>query len=246
MNTHFFNPAEGGDPLLWQHLFWFFAHPEVYIIFIPATGFVSAILPTFARRKAFGYLPLVLANAAVAFIGFGVWVHHMFATPLPQLGQGLFTASSLMIVIPNGVQFFCWTATLWGGRPYVADAAGVRARLLRHFLIGGLTGVMLASVSIDTQVHDTFFVVAHLHYVLIGGAIFPLFGAFYYWFPKWTGRMLGERLGWWNFVAPVRRVPPDVLPDAPARPAGDAAAGLLVHGRDRLGPAELRWRRSGP
>ena len=200
VNTHFFNPAEGGDPLLWQHLFWFFAHPEVYIIFVPATGFISEILEVFCRRKVFGYIPLVLANVAVAFIGFGVWVHHMFATPLPQLGQGLFTASSLMIVIPNGVQFFCWIATLWGGRPQVRLPMAFVLAFFATFLIGGLTGVMLASVSINTQVHDTFFVVAHLHYVLIGGAVFPLFGAFYYWFPKWTGRMLGERLGWWNLL----------------------------------------------
>src|SRR4051794_11240286 len=200
VNTHFFNPAEGGDPLLWQHLFWFFAHPEVYIIFIPATGFVSEILTTFCRRKAFGYVALVLANAAVAFIGFGVWVHHMFATPLPRLGQGLFTASSLMIVIPNSVQFFCWLATLWGGRPQIRLPLAFVLAFFLTFLIGGLTGVMLASVSIDTQVHDTFFVVAHLHYVLIGGAIFPLFGAFYLWYPKWTGRMLGEGLGWCNFL----------------------------------------------
>jgi cytochrome c oxidase subunit 1 len=200
LNTHFFNPAEGGDPLLWQHLFWFFAHPEVYIIFLPATGFIAAILPAFTRRKMFGYLPLVLANVAVAFIGFGVWVHHMFTTPLPRLGQGLFTASSLMIVIPNSIQIFCWTATLCGGRPVIRLPLVFVLGFFATFLIGGLTGVMLASVSIDTQVHDTFFVVAHLHYVLIGGAVFPLFGAFYYWFPKWTGRMLGDRLGWLNFI----------------------------------------------
>jgi cytochrome c oxidase subunit I+III len=199
VNTQFFNQAEGGDPLLWQHLFWFFGHPEVYIIFIPASGFVSTILSTFCRRKTFGYTALVLASIAIAFIGFGVWVHHMFTTPLPQLGEGLFTAASLMITIPNGVQIFCWTATLWGGRPYLRVALGFVLGFLAIFLIGGLTGVMLASVSINQQVHDTFFVVAHLHYVLIGGAIFPLFGAFYYWFPKWTGRMMSERVGWLNF-----------------------------------------------
>ena len=240
VNTHFFNPAEGGDPLLWQHLFWFFAHPEVYIVFVPATGFVSAILPTFARRKVFGYTALILANAAVAFIGFGVWVHHMFATPLPQLGQGLFTAASLLIAIPNGVQFFCWIATLWGGRPHVRMPMVFVLGFFATFLIGGLTGVMLASVSIDTQVHDTFFVVAHLHYVLIGGAIFPLFGAFYFWFPKWTGRMLGERLGNVELRLPLRRLPPHVLPDAPARPEGDAEASLHLRGGYELGAAQPR------
>jgi cytochrome c oxidase subunit I+III len=199
VSTHFFNQAEGGDALLWQHLFWFFAHPEVYIIFIPASGFVSAIIPTFARRKDFGYTALVLSLIATAFIGFGVWVHHMFATPLPRVGKGLFTGASLMIAIPSGVQVFCWTATLWGGKVRLRTPLLFVLGFFGIFILGGLTGVMLASVSINTQVHDTHFVVAHLHYVLIGGALFPLFGAFYYWFPKWTGRMLSERVGWWNF-----------------------------------------------
>ena len=201
--THFFNHAEGGDHLLWQHLFWFFGHPDVYIIFIPATGFVSAIVPTFCRRKIFGYLPMVLALVATAFIGFGVWVHHMFTTPLPELGQGMFTASSLMIVIPNGIQIFCWLATMWGGKVHLKMPMLWVVGFVATFVIGGLTGVILASVSVDLQVHDTMFVVAHLHYVLIGGAVFPLFAAFYYWFPKWTGRMLGEKLGWLNFALVV-------------------------------------------
>src|SRR3954452_20877028 len=144
LNTQFFNQAEGGDPLLWQPLFWFFAHPEVYIIFVPAVGFVSTILATFCRRAPFGYTALVLSNVATAFIGFGVWVHHMFATPLPQLGQGLFTGASLMITIPNGVQMFCWMATLWGGRPYIRVPMAFVLGFIAIFMIGGLTGVMLA------------------------------------------------------------------------------------------------------
>lgn len=200
LNTHFFNQAEGGDPLLWQHLFWFFAHPEVYIIFLPATGFVSTILVTFSRRREFGYTLLVLSLVATAFIGFGVWVHHMFVTPLPELGQGMFTASSLMITIPNGVQIFCWIATICAGRPYLKTPFGWVLGFFGVFLIGGLTGVMLASMTINQQVHDTYFVVAHLHYVLIGGAVFPLFGAMYYWFPKWSGRMMSEKLGWLNLL----------------------------------------------
>jgi cytochrome c oxidase subunit I+III len=200
LGTHFYNPAEGGDALLWQHLFWFFGHPDVYIIFVPATGFVSSIIVTFARRKAIGYTAMVLSMIATAFIGFGVWVHHMFATPLPDLGQGLFTASSVMIVVPTGVQIFCWIATLWGGRPVLKLPLWWVAAFFATFVIGGLTGVMLASVSIDLQAHDTYFVVAHFHYVLIGGAVFPLFGAFYYWFPKWTGRLLNTRLGWANLL----------------------------------------------
>jgi cytochrome c oxidase subunit I+III len=199
VSTHFFNHAEGGDHLLWQHLFWFFGHPDVYIIFIPATGFISAIVPTFCRRKVFGYTPLVLSMIAVGFIGFGVWVHHMFTTPLPELGQGMFSASSLLITIPNGIQIFCWTATMWGGRLWMKTPLLFVIGFFAIFILGGLTGVMLASVSLDTQVHDTMFVVAHLHYVLIGGAVFPLIGAIYYWFPKMTGRMMSERAGQLNF-----------------------------------------------
>jgi cytochrome c oxidase subunit I+III len=199
VSTHFYNPAEGGDVILWQHLFWFFAHPEVYIIFIPASAFVSTIVPVFARRKTFGYLALVLSMIAVAFIGFGVWVHHMFATPLPRLGQSMFTASSLLIVIPNSIQIFCWLATLWGGKPQIKLPLLFILGFIATFVIGGLSGVLIASVAIDLQVHDTFFIVAHLHYVLIGGAVFPLFAATYYWFPKWTGRFLDEKLGKINF-----------------------------------------------
>src|SRR3954447_2794285 len=199
VNTHFFNPAESGDALLYQHLFWFFGHPEVYIIFIPATGFVATIVETFSGRRMFGYSALVLSMIATGFIGFGLWVHHMFATPLPNLGRSFFTASSMMIAIPNGVQIFCWIATLWGGRVRLTVPLLFIGGFFINFVIGGLTGVMLASVPIDVQVHDTYFVVAHFHYVLIGGAVFPFFGALYYWFPKWTGRMLSDSLGRLNF-----------------------------------------------
>jgi cytochrome c oxidase subunit 1 len=181
-------------------MFWFFAHPEVYIVFLPATGFISAILPTFTRRHLFGYTALTLSLIATAFIGFGVWVHHMFVTPLPQLGQGMFTASSLMITIPNGVQFFCWLTTILTGRVRFELPMVWVLVFFPTFVIGGLTGVMLASQTLDTQVHDTFFVVAHLHYVLIGGGLFPLMGAIYYWYPKWTGRMLDRALGWWHLA----------------------------------------------
>jgi len=200
ITTQFFNPAEGGDVLLWQHLFWFFGHPEVYIIFIPATGIVSSILPVFCRRKVFGYTALVLSLVSTGFIGFGLWLHHMFATNLPKVGQSFFTAASMMIAIPTGVQIFCWIATLWGGRLRFKTPLLFVLGFFLNFIIGGLSGVMVASVSLDQQVHDTFFVVAHLHYVLIGGAVFPLFAGFYYWFPKFTGRMLSEGLGRWVFA----------------------------------------------
>jgi cytochrome c oxidase subunit I+III len=199
VGTHFYNAAEGGDPLLWQHLFWFFGHPEVYIIFIPALGYVSSIVQTFSRRKVFGYTALVLSMIATGFIGFGLWVHHMFATGLPQLGSSFFTAASMMIAIPSGTQIFCWIATLWSGRPRFKTPLVFVMGFFFIFVLGGLTGVMQASVPVDLQLHDTFFVVAHFHYVLIGGAVFPLFAAFYYWFPKFTGRMLSEGLGKLNF-----------------------------------------------
>jgi heme/copper-type cytochrome/quinol oxidase subunit 1 len=202
--THFYNQAEGGDPLLWQHLFWFFAHPEVYIVFLPATAFVSAMLPAFTRRTVFGYPALVMSAAAVAFIGFGLWVHHMFATGLPQLGTGFFSASTMAIAVPNGVQVFCWIATLWTGRLVLRTPMLYLLGFFFLFILGGFTGVLQASEPIDLQVHDTFFVVAHFHYVLIGGSMFPLFAALHYWFPKMTGRLYDERLGrlsfWVSFV----------------------------------------------
>jgi cytochrome c oxidase subunit 1 len=199
VGTHFFNPAEGGDALLWQHMFWFFGHPEVYIIFIPALGMVSAIVTVFCRRPVFGYMAMVLSLVATAFIGFGLWVHHMFATGLPQTGESFFTAASMMIAIPSGVQIFCWIATIWLGEPSFRPPFLFVLGFIAIFVIGGLSGVMVASIPIDVQMHDTFFVVAHLHYVLIGGAVFPLLGALFYWFPKMTGRMMNERLGHISF-----------------------------------------------
>jgi len=199
VGTHFFNPAEGGDALLWQHLFWWFGHPEVYIIFLPATGMVSEIIATFSRRPAFGYLVLVLSLIATGFLSFGLWVHHMFTTGVPQLGASFFTAASMMIAIPSGLQIFCWIATLFGGSPVLRTPLLFVLGFIVLFVIGGLSGMMVASVPIDTQVHDTYFVVAHFHYVLIGGAVFPLLGGIYYWFPKITGRMLSEAIGRWHF-----------------------------------------------
>lgn len=200
VGTQFFNQAVGGDPLLWQHLFWFFGHPEVYIIFLPATGMVSAIIVAHTRRPMVGYTAIVLSLIATAFLGFGLWVHHMFAAGLPRLGQSFFSAASIMIAIPSGTQIFCWIAKLWLGRPRLTVPMLYVLGFFFTFVMGGLTGVMLGAVPLDLQVHDTYFVVAHFHYVLIGGSVFPLFGAFYHWFPKMAGRMLDERLGRWNFA----------------------------------------------
>ena len=199
LGTQFFVPATGGEPLLWQHLFWFFGHPEVYIILIPALGMVSAIIVAFTHRPIFGYTPLVLSLVAIGFVSFGLWVHHMFTTGLPVLGMSFFTAASVLIAIPSGVQIFCWIASLWGWRLRFATPLLFVLGFVAIFVLGGITGVMVASVPFDLQVHDTYFLVAHFHYVLIGGAVFPLFGAVYYWFPKMTGRLLGERAGHWSF-----------------------------------------------
>ena len=200
VGTQFFNPAEGGDALLWQHLFWFFGHPEVYIIFIPALGIVSTLIVAFTGRPPFGYTALVVSMVATGFMGFSLWVHHMFATGLPQLGLSYFTAASMIIAIPSGVQIFCWIASLWRAKPRLDVPFLYVLGFVAIFVAGGLTGVMIASIPIDLQLHDTYFIVAHFHYVLIGGAVFPLIGGLHYWFPKITGRLLGERLGRWTFA----------------------------------------------
>jgi cytochrome c oxidase subunit I+III len=197
--THFFNPAGGGSPLLWQHLFWFFGHPEVYIMFIPATGIVSTIVPTFAQRRLVGYLLVVLALLVTGFVSFGLWVHHMFTTGIPELMAGFFTAASFMIALASGTQIFAWIATLWGRRPRLKTPLLFVIGFVIIFLLGGVTGVMVAAVPFDWQVHDTYFVVAHFHYVLIGGVVFPILAGLHYWLPKVTGRMLSERLGAWSF-----------------------------------------------
>jgi cytochrome c oxidase subunit I+III len=194
-NTQFFNPAAGGDVLLFQHLFWWFGHPEVYLIFLPGTAIVSTIVATFSRRHVFGYLVLVLALVATGFMAFGLWVHHMFATGIPQIAESYFTAASMMIAIPTGAQIFCWIATLATGKVVLKTPLWWVLGFFFIFILGGMTGIFVASVPVDLQVHDTYFVVAHFHYVLIGGAVFPLFGALTYWFPKLTGRMLSEKLG---------------------------------------------------
>ncbi|HEY0139762.1 MAG TPA: cytochrome c oxidase subunit I [Thermoanaerobaculia bacterium] len=200
VSTHFFNPAEGGDTILWQHLFWFFAHPEVYIIFIPGTTMMSTIVQSFSKRPIFGYLGIVLSLVATGIIGFGVWVHHMFATGLPQLGMSFFTASSILIPLPTGFQIFAWIVTLARGKVTMKPPLLFAMGFFFIFIIGGMTGLMLASVPLDWQLHDTMFVVAHLHYVLIGGTLFPLLGALFYWFPKMSGRMQNEKLGVASFV----------------------------------------------
>lgn len=197
--TQFFNPAAGGDVLLYQHLFWWFGHPEVYIIFLPGASIVSTILAPFTRRHVFGYLVLVLSTVSIGFISFGLWVHHMFATGIPQIAESFFTAASMMIAIPSAAQVFCWIATLFTGKIILRTPTWWVLGFLFVFVLGGMTGIFVASVPLDLQLHDTYFVVAHFHYVLIGGAVFPLFAALHYWFPKMSGRMLNEKLGQVSF-----------------------------------------------
>jgi cytochrome c oxidase subunit I+III len=193
----FFIAQRGGDPLLWQHLFWFFGHPEVYIIFLPAAGMVSMILPTMARTPLAGARYVVLALAGTGFLSFGLWVHHMFATGIPRLSLSFFSAASMAVAIPAGIQVFAWIATLAKGTLRYRPPALFVLAFLWTFVIGGLTGVMLAAVPFDQQVHDTYFVVAHLHYVLFGGMVFPLFAALYYWAPSLSRNPLSDRLGGW-------------------------------------------------
>ncbi|HWC10751.1 MAG TPA: cbb3-type cytochrome c oxidase subunit I [Acidimicrobiales bacterium] len=197
--TQFFDPAQGGSSLLWQHLFWIFGHPEVYIQFVPAAGVVSMIVPVFTRHRIVGYTWLVGALVAIGFLSFGLWAHHMFAVGLPPLVLSFFSAASMVIAIPAGVQFVGWLATIWAGRPVFATPFLFVIGFLVIFVIGGITGVMVAAVPFDLQAHDSFFVVGHMHYVLIGGVAFPIFAGVYYWFPKFTGKLLDERLGRWNF-----------------------------------------------
>ena len=197
---HFYDPVRGGAPLLWQHLFWLFGHPWVYIIILPATGMVSMMLPTFSRRPMVGYEFVAMATVSTGLIGFGVWAHHMFATGIPHLAEGFFSAASMTVSIPSAVQIFAWLATLWAARRVERTTSMLFiVGFIALFVIGGISGVMVASVPFDWQAHDTYFVVAHLHYVLIGMNLFPVIAAFYYWLPKMTGRLLDERLGRWNF-----------------------------------------------
>ncbi len=196
----FFDAAFGGDPVLYQHLFWFWGHPEVYILFIPATGMISTIIPTFARRQLAGYKWAVAALVATGFVGFGVWVHHMFAVGLPGLSISFFSAAGLVITFPTAVQIFVWIATLWfGSRLQWKTPLLFALGFIVTFVMGGITGVMVSSWPFDWQATDSYFIVAHLHYVLIGGVVFPIFAAFYYWLPKMTGWMLRERLGQVSF-----------------------------------------------
>lgn len=193
--TGFFNPGAGGQVIMWQHLFWVFGHPEVYILILPAMGIVSEILATFAKKPLFGYTVMVYSSCAIGFLGFAVWAHHMFTTGMGVWATALFSAATMLIAVPTGVKIFNWISTLWGGKIRFTSANMFAISFVAMFTLGGLSGIMHSSPVIDTQHQDTYFVVAHFHYVLYGGAVMGLFGGIFYWFPKVTGRLLNETMG---------------------------------------------------
>jgi cytochrome c oxidase subunit 1 len=197
--THFFDAAYGGDPVLFQHVFWFFGHPEVYILILPAFGLASTVIPTFARKPLFGYNSMVYAVASIAFLSFIVWAHHMFTVGLPISGELFFMYATMLIAVPTGVKVFNWIATLWRGSITFETPMLFTLAFVFLFTIGGLSGLMLSIVPADFQYQDTYFVVAHFHYVLVSGAIFSIIAGAYYWLPKWTGYMYDEKLGKWHF-----------------------------------------------
>jgi cytochrome c oxidase subunit 1 len=193
--THFFDPTAHGSPVLWQHLFWFFGHPEVYIMILPGFGIISEVIPVFSRKPIFGYKAIAASTAVIAFLATLVWAHHMFVAPVPLVVLGFFMLSSFLIGVPTGVKIFNWIATLWRGSIVTTTSLYFAVGFIAIFVIGGITGIFLAVFPVDWQLNDTYFVVAHFHYVLMGGAVFSIFAGIYYWFPKMTGRLMSEGLG---------------------------------------------------
>jgi cytochrome c oxidase subunit 1 len=197
--TTFFNAAGAGDPVMYQHIFWFFGHPEVYIMILPGFGILSQVIPAFARKPLFGYASMVYATAAIAIISFVVWAHHMFTTGMPVTGQLFFMYATMLVAIPTGVKVFNWIATMWKGSLSFESPMLFAVGFIWVFTIGGFTGLILSVAPIDVQVQDTYYVVAHFHYVLVAGSLFALFSGYYYWAPKWTGHMIDERRGRFHF-----------------------------------------------
>ncbi|MFZ0638701.1 MAG: cytochrome c oxidase subunit I [Candidatus Acidiferrales bacterium] len=199
LGGHFFDTQAGGSAVMWMHFFWVFGHPEVYILVIPAFAFASEIIPVFSRKAIFGYPVMVAATVGIAFVSFSVWAHHMFAVGLPSYGNAFFVLTSMVVGVPTGIKIFNWLGTMWGGKIIFATPMLFCIGFLFQFLIGGLTGIMLATAPFDWQLNDSYFVVAHFHYIIVGGILFTIFAAFYYWYPKFTGRLMDERLGKWHF-----------------------------------------------
>lgn len=199
LGANFFNPEMGGNPVLWQHIFWIFGHPEVYILILPAFGIISEVIPTFARKRLFGYSSMVFATILIAFLGFMVWAHHMFTTGLGPVANALFSIATMLIAVPTGIKIFNWLFTMWGGSIRFTSSSLFAIGFIPTFVMGGVTGVMLAAAPADYQYHDTYFVVAHFHYTIVGGLVFGLFSGLHYWWPKMFGRMLNETIGKWTF-----------------------------------------------
>jgi cytochrome c oxidase subunit I len=200
LGAHFFDTQAGGSAVLWMHFFWIFGHPEVYVLILPAFAFMNEIVPVFSRKAIFGYPAMVAASVGIGFISLSVWAHHMFTVGMGAAGNTFFVFATMVISVPTGIKIFNWLATMWGGKLVFATPMLFAVGFLFQFLIAGLTGIILAVAPFDWQLHNTYFVVAHFHYVIVGGILFALFAAFYYWYPKMTGRMMSEKLGKWHFV----------------------------------------------
>ena len=231
MHTNFFEPAEGGWVVGYQHIFWFYSHPAVYIMMLPGFGIVSEVIAVFARKPVFGYRLMAMSLVAILMLGFSVWAHHMFVAGMAPWLRIPMMVTTLLIAVPTGIKVFSWLATMWEGRIHFKTPMLWALGFISMFVIGGLSGIYLGSVPIDIHASDTYFVVAHIHYVLFGGSVFTIFAAAYYWFPKMTGRMYNETLGKVALLPDVRRVQRDVLPAALHRPAGNAAARRRLRAR---------------
>ncbi len=238
LGGHFFDTQAGGSAVLWMHFFWIFGHPEVYILVVPAFAFASEIIPVFSRKPIFGYPVMVAATVCIGFISFSVWAHHMFTVGMSSYGNTFFTITSMIIAVPTGIKIFNWLGTMWGGKIQFKAPMLFCIGFLFQFLIAGLTGIMLAASPFDWQLGNSYFVVAHFHYVIVGGILFTIFGAFYYWFPKMSGRMYSETLGKVALLALLDRLPPDLRFHAHPRPAGNAAPNLHLRAGPRLGNLE--------
>ena len=221
--TTFFNPAGGGDPVMYQHIFWFFGHPEVYIMILPAFGIISQVVPAFSRKRLFGYASMVYATSSIAILSFIVWAHHMFTTGMPVTGQLFFMYATMLIAVPTAVKIFNWIATMWQGSMTFETPMLFAVGFIFVFTIGGFTGLILAMAPIDLLLQDTYYVVAHFHYVLVAGSLFAMFAGFYYWVPKWTGVMYNETRGKCHFWCIADLLQHHVLPDALPGPGRHAA-----------------------
>ncbi len=245
LGGHFFDTQAGGSAVIWMHFFWIFGHPEVYILVLPAFAIISEVIPVFSRKPIFGYTIMVAATVAIGFISLGVWAHHMFTIGMTSYANAFFVASTTAIAVPTGIKIFNWLGTMWGGKIRYSVAMLFCVGFLFQFLIAGLTGIMLAVAPFDWQLGNSYFVVAHFHYVILGGIVMAVFAGVYYWYPKVTGKMLNETLGKWHFWLFRHRLSPNLRLHAHPRNTGHAASHLYVRARPRLGDLEsdrFHWR----